>query len=221
MIKGIIFDLDGVLIDSDDALIEHFQDVLKKFGFKTPHDKEIIKYAGNVHKNWIKFLLPQKKQQNEKLLNEMDDYGYKIYWNYHLPKFVKLYSEAKNTLDELYGKFKLAVVTGNPKKSVEIIFEKFDLKKYFDAVIALEDVEKPKPNAEPLLKAVARLNLNSKEVVYVGDSDIDCECGKNAGVKTIIVGDRKLKNKPQYSAKNLNEVLEIIKNISTKEKEIK
>ncbi len=221
MIKGIIFDLDGVLINSDEALVKHFKATLEKFGFKSPPEREMIKHAGKTQRDWIRALLPREKQNDEKLINKMDEYAYKIYWDYYLSKFVKLNEGAETVLKNFSEKFKVAIDTSNPKETVRGIFKKFNLEKYFDVVITLEDIERPKPSAESLLKAVARLGLSPSEVLYIGDSEIDVECGKNAGVKTVIVGKRKLKNKPQYAVKTLSELLKIIKNNSTKEKETK
>ena len=59
----------------------------------------------------------------------------------------------------------------------------FDLKKYFDVVIGLDDVKVTKPDPEGIIKAMELLGV--KKAVYIGDNITDIQAGKNAGIKTI------------------------------------
>jgi pyrophosphatase PpaX len=59
------------------------------------------------------------------------------------------------------------------------------LDRYLDHLVTLEDVEKPKPHAEPVLRGLQKFGANSGQAVYVGDSYFDIESGRNAGVLTV------------------------------------
>jgi len=77
--------------------------------------------------------------------------------------------------------YKSALYTLCGRKPTLKVLERFDLMKFFDAVITRDDVENVKPHPEHLLKAISILNVKPREVVVVGDSVLDAECAKNIG----------------------------------------
>jgi HAD superfamily hydrolase (TIGR01509 family) len=76
----------------------------------------------------------------------------------------------------------MAVVSSRRREPLEWGLRAAGLRPYFDAVIGLEDVEHPKPDPEGLLKAVRRIGASPSDAVYVGDSDVDVEAGRRAGM---------------------------------------
>jgi phosphoglycolate phosphatase/pyrophosphatase PpaX len=80
---------------------------------------------------------------------------------------------------------KLGIFTGKAKRSLDISLKKLHLEGLFDVIITGDDVHKPKPDPEGLLKALALLEVEKSEAVFVGDSDADIISGKQSDVLTI------------------------------------
>jgi len=98
-----------------------------------------------------------------------------------------LLSNAKESV-ELASEFAtLAIVTTKTGKYSKILMEHFDLMKYFEVLIGREHVKNPKPDAEPILKALEKLDIDGKEIWMLGDTKLDLISAKNAGVNSIAV----------------------------------
>jgi phosphoglycolate phosphatase len=79
----------------------------------------------------------------------------------------------------------LGIVTTKTGVYSKELMEHFDLMKYFEVLIGREDVQNPKPDAEPILKAIEALNTNEKEVWMIGDTKLDLISAKNASINAI------------------------------------
>jgi HAD superfamily hydrolase (TIGR01509 family) len=82
----------------------------------------------------------------------------------------------------------MAVVSSRRREPLEWGLRAAGLRPYFDAVVGLEDVEHPKPDPEGLLKATQRIGASPSDAVYVGDSDVDVEAGRRAGMTALRAG---------------------------------
>jgi phosphoglycolate phosphatase len=79
----------------------------------------------------------------------------------------------------------LGIVTTKTGRYSEILMHHFDLMQYFDVLIGREHVEYPKPHAQPILKAIEKLDTQGKEIWMIGDTKLDLICAKEAGVNSI------------------------------------
>ena len=179
--KVILFDMDGVLVDSFDAWLISLNQALKEYNYKPITKNEFIK------KYWGHDLYDNLKQMNiplkvGKFCNNI--YGENI-------DNIKLYEETTPTLKKLNG-YRKVIITNTPKDCTMQILKKFDIGKYFELTITSDDVKSAKPDPEIVLKACKLLNVEPEEVVLVGDTDSDVKAGKNAGCLVIglrILGD--------------------------------
>lgn len=98
-----------------------------------------------------------------------------------------LYTGIKNTLEQIHNRnIKIAIVTNSPSSYAKQILEYFDLK--YDLLIGYHDVQKRKPNADPMLKVLDYFNLKPNEVISFGDRDIDIMSSNSANIKSIACG---------------------------------
>lgn len=180
MIKAVIFDVDGVIVDSRDANVALFKTLLEKAGYPQPTKKAILK---NFH-------LPLW-QSLEILTNSSNQNEIKRIWDLahdpairptHLLKFPEKINEI---LEKLREDYKLAIVTSRIKVGLESVFMTSNVGHLFECVITFEDYKNPKPHPEPLLLAIKRLEIEPNEAIYVGDSHTDIEAAKAAGLKSI------------------------------------
>lgn len=104
-------------------------------------------------------------------------------------KYVKMDKEAAAVLKELYGKYKLAIVSNFAlPECARRLLEKFQLKDFFDAIVISAEINKRKPSPEIFQKALAMIGTEPSKAVFVGDTpDTDIEGAKRVGMKTILI----------------------------------
>ena len=180
MLKAVIFDIDGVLLDSQQANIKFFQDLLEKAEYKRPSEKEALQVLHLTMWDAIKALTKERSKPKLKVVWEM---GHHVKYPLELLKMPK---DAKSVVKKLGKDYKLAIVTSRIEKGVEDFFQISNLRRQFRVVVSFEDYTNPKPHPEPLLVALKRLKMKPKEVVYIGDTESDIKSAKAAGIKIIM-----------------------------------
>ena len=182
-IEAIVFDVDGVLLDSFESWYTSFNQTLIEFG-KEPVTKETYReifWGPSVEEDLKRYNLG-KDAVEAALRNQRNAV--------HL---MKLHEKVHETLDSLKD-FKLGVATNTPRINLDRTFNYFDLYKYFDVVMCLDDVERPKPYPDMLLKASELLKVPIENMVFIGDTDSDMAAAKGAGCQFIgiKIGDKKV-----------------------------
>jgi len=191
---AILFDMDGVLVDSLDSWVLALNAALKAFGHKEITRSEFIK------KYWGHDLYDNLKKMN--LNEEVGTFCTSAYGK-HLGA-IKIYPKTKNTLEKLKG-YKKGVITNTPKDCTHQILKNFDIKKYFDTVVTSDEVPRGKPYPDIVFKACNTLNVKPKDILIVGDTDSDVNAGKAAGC--MVVG---VNIDADYKIKNISELSKII-----------
>ena len=184
--RAILFDLDGVLVDSFDAWLAALNDALRLYN----HD-EITKDEF-IDRYWGHDLFDNLEKMN--LTYEVGEACNNFYKN-HVGK-VKIYQNTKDVLIKL-NTFRKGVITNTPKDSATQVLKQFDIHKYFELVLTSNDVKKSKPDPEIVLKSCELLNLKPNEVILIGDTKSDIDAGKAAGCEVIgvnIIADYTIKN---------------------------
>ncbi len=186
MIRAVLFDIDGVLLDSFDAGLRLFQDMLTYMGYPKPTRSEFKKV---FHLPLIPVLKHFTKSELTEELERLHEIVEKV------PYHAELLSEpphTKETLKELSKKYALGIITSRNKEGLsKRYFPYSHTQEYFSVFVTVEDVKHHKPHPEPLLLAAKRLKLKPSECVYVGDSHTDIEAGEAAGMKTILYGGKR------------------------------
>ena len=192
MIKAVIFDLDGTLIDTNDLIIETFHHVLKEYLGRSPTDDELNQVYGKTLDEQMSFFSLEDSQ-------ELVD-AYKIFYRTHMDKQTHLFEGVKNLLDELAAKgIIMATVTNKGSRGVQHAFKKFDLGKYFAISVTADDVFRGKPDPEGIFTTLGHLGVDAEDALFVGDSLNDIAAAKDAGVKSVLVG-WTFFNKDHYTA---------------------
>jgi HAD superfamily hydrolase (TIGR01509 family) len=172
--SALLFDMDGVLIDSLDSWWKALNNALTVFKHQEiTRDEFIQTYWGHDLRENLKRL---------KLNPEVASFC-NITYGGHI-KYIKIYPDTKSTLQKL-SNYKKAVITNTPTDCARQILDKFDIAKYFEEVITSDDVAKAKPDPEIVFKACERLHVDPKTVVLVGDTDSDVKAGRAAGCTVV------------------------------------
>ncbi|HEL0027134.1 HAD family hydrolase [Streptococcus equi] len=189
MVKGIIFDMDGVLFDTEPFYLKRREAFLTSKGIRIDHlsPKDFI--GGNLQQIWDKVLAEQVTA------NEARDIAaaYEDYKLCHKPPYQELmFKEVKSCLKDLKGQgLKLALASNSSRCDILLALESSHIKAYFDLTLAREDVTAGKPNPEIYNKAAQALGLAKEELVVIEDSQKGIAAAKAAGLKVLAIKDKR------------------------------
>lgn len=182
MMKAIIFDFDGTLVDSDPVTLLEFAHLMKHYNYPIPTDEQLHTLGGVPAIDMIKRLLPHLQREK---INEM--YEYKNRSGDEFMTKIKLFRHVKNVLTQLQSQYKLAIVTSRRRRGLDMLLQMHNLKHYFGVSIAKEDVVNHKPHPEGILKALQFFSIEKEDAMYVGDAQTDVFTARAAGVLCVIV----------------------------------
>lgn len=188
MIKAIIFDIDGVLLDSFEANFRFFENLFNATGYKPPTRREFMSLFHATMMEVIKKVTGSHSEAEVMRIFRLGS-GTEIHYPLEL---INTPEGAAETLRLLSGKYLLGIMTGRIRTSVYRAPELAELRDFFRAVVSYEDTEKHKPNPEPLLLAAKRLGVHPSECVYVGDVENDMLAARSAGMKFILFSREKV-----------------------------
>jgi 2-phosphoglycolate phosphatase len=179
--KGVIFDLDGTLIDSYQALFLAFRHTYQNMGLVPLSFAEVQKVTGHGLASTFRNLLGEERVAEALRL-------FRQKYEEVLRPYTSLLPDTREVLEMLHGRgIKLAIASNKLGRFSREIFEHFGLEKLFTIILGDEDVSQNKPDPEMLLQAIEKMELRKEEVVFVGDSPIDIQTAKNAGVRVFAV----------------------------------
>ena len=201
--KGlIIFDLDGVLLNSEKNMDYAWTKTCKKLHISIKFDK-YKKYVGLGFFEILKKLRINKNKHLE---------AYKFYNLYSKNGInkMKLFPHVKKVLKKIKSTYEISLFTSKNKSRVNKILIKFNLN--FSKVITLDDVSKPKPSPEGLNKIIKCFKFKKKDIFYVGDTFHDFKAAQSANINYIHCnwGFKKLKKKIYY-LNRMNDLIKLLK----------
>ncbi len=199
-IEAVLFDLDGVLINSFESWYQAFNAMLRSY-----KKEEMSREEFNA-KCWGPDL-----KHNLNALNLDEEAGkYCVNEQLNLIGVIELFPGAKEVLSSIREDYKLKVglVTNTPKKNVYKILEHFRLFNHFDVIVTGDDVKRGKPDAEMVIEACEKLKVKPENVILVGDTESDFMAGKSAGCSVMGVGAKSAGD--AQSIENLYELLSVL-----------
>ncbi len=181
MLRGILFDLDGTIVNSDPIHYQAWEQMLASYSIEMDETFYKLRISGRINPEIVKGILPQlSPAAGQKLIDEKE------------VLFRELASELKplNGLSELLAwtdthQLKLALVTNAPRLNAEFMLEVLGIKEAFDVVVLAEDCIAGKPDPAPYQVALDKLGMTAEEAIAIEDSPSGIRAAVGAGIRTI------------------------------------
>lgn len=201
----VLFDLDGTLLNTNDLVVKSFQHTFSTMLGLHVEVQELYPFFGEPLKTTMGRFAPDRVDE---LLAE-----YRRFNAIHHDALVTPFAGAYQTMEALESAGILqGVVTSKLQVTAIRGLNLFDLDKFLKVLICCEDVEHHKPHGEPVEAALRKLGIGKQGVLMVGDSPMDIQCAKNAGVASAGVtwsvhqGEILTRQKPDFMLDNLEQI---------------
>ena len=198
----VVFDCDGVMFDSREANINFYNHLLTHFHLPPMEEDEVDFVHMHTADESIRHIFQGTPHVEEAL-------AYR--WEMDYAPFIRhmiMDPGLKELLSWLRPRFGLAVAT-NRSNTIGDVLETHGLKGFFDIVVSSLDVENPKPHPEGLIKILDFFELSAAQAFYVGDTAIDYETSKGAGVFFIAYKNRELE--ADFHAESLMDIKDVVR----------
>ncbi len=178
MIRAVLFDLDGTLIDSTDAIVDSYNHTFDTIGVARPGRQVIIDTIGHPLQNQFSMMTSHDVDECIRI--------YRAHYTEHSPAKTTLLPGAAETLETFRERgLHQGFATSKKREAAEMLLEHLDVLHYMETRIGPADVAQPKPHPEALEKAMSALGITPAETVFVGDMHFDILAGQAAGVTTL------------------------------------
>jgi HAD superfamily hydrolase (TIGR01509 family) len=192
-VKGIIFDLDGVLIDSMPAHYKAWQIAFKEVSDIDVDERTIYLLEGMRGIDLVKKVFELKNyysgnnNSKQRTADQASQRKNEIFRDILQSSPPRAYEGVRNLIMNLYDNCKKAVVSGSTREDVETILDKNFGKDLFNVIITADDIKKGKPDPSSFLVALHRMDLRKSEAIVVENAPLGVQAANNAGIQCIVV----------------------------------
>ena len=182
--QAFIFDLDGTILDTLEDLYLSVNHALRKSGFPERTIEEVRQFVGNGIRKLIERAVPAGTPETG-IQQVYQDFT--AYYKTHCAEHTKPYEQITEVLQKIRSAgIKTAVVSNKADYAVQILCADY-FPDIFDAVAGEREGVRKKPAPDSVQTVLKILHLSPEQAVYIGDSDVDIETAKNAGMPCISV----------------------------------
>jgi HAD superfamily hydrolase (TIGR01509 family) len=183
MVEAILWDNDGVLVDTECLSYESTRTILASIGIQLSLGQflDLSMRKGRsafelaIESEWGRQQVARLKRERDLLYSEM------------LRKQTRVRPGVAETVQELQGRLRMAVVTSSQRQHFDVMHSDTGLMRYFEFVLAREDYRETKPNPEPYLLALERLRMKAENCVAVEDSERGLAAARAAGLRCLVI----------------------------------
>jgi phosphoglycolate phosphatase len=179
--KVILFDLDGTLIDSTEAILESFARAFETMGAAVPDAAKITPLIGHP----LDVMFVELGVEDTRKWDFVD--AYKRHYRRISKEKTVLLPGAHEAISSAAKFARLGIVTTKTALYSREMLEHMGVMHYFEVLIGREDVTHPKPHPEPVLKAVRKLKCDTTMCWLIGDTPMDILAADAAGIKSVAV----------------------------------
>lgn len=183
MVEGILWDNDGVLVDTECLFFESTRRTLARIGIHLSLEQflDLSMRQGRsafelaIGNGWQKQQLAHLKRERDVLYSEL------------LRRHTRVLPGVPETLKALHGRKRMAVVTSSQRQHFDTMHADIGLREYFEFALVREDYNETKPDPEPYLLALKRLGMKADNCVAVEDSERGLAAARAAGIRCLVI----------------------------------
>ena len=177
----IMFDMDGTLIDSSNAISNTINYVRENLGFERLEKSYMLEKVNDPSINAAEFFYGTKEFTDEQTVL------FEEYYNANCLRELELYDGIAKLVDDLKSDFTLAVATNANSQYARKMLDHVGLEKYFSSILGYDSVTNPKPHPEMVNKILDEHSIKNINAQLIGDSHKDIMAATNAGVDSVLV----------------------------------
>jgi phosphoglycolate phosphatase len=182
--KAYIFDLDGTVVDTLEDITCAINLMLVEYGFPIFTVEEIRKKIGNGARKLVERSLPDNVRGDSEFIDRALK-TYQDFYSAHCTDKVSVYTGLDKVLRKMHGDGKkLAIITNKDHIHATVIIDKL-LPDVFDVVLGYNGDFPHKPNPESVFSVLEKLSVAPEDTAFIGDSWVDVETGRNAGLLSV------------------------------------
>lgn len=186
MAKAVLFDFDGVVVQSEPLHMRTFMELLAPYGVKVSEERWYWEFAGTGSRHIFTVLCSEFRVPGD--VGEFVERRKKLYESYVRAGQLAETPGIRQFLETLRArKIPAAIVSGSHRTNVLLGLETFNLGPFFSLIISGDDIDKRKPDPAPFLTAAERLGVRPHDCLAVEDSVSGCKAAKAAGMRLVVV----------------------------------
>jgi HAD superfamily hydrolase (TIGR01549 family) len=185
-VKAMLFDMDGTLIDSRQAIYRQLKDFAETHFLPQPTYQQVMEHVHQTNLKGLLYKLWPAQFKDSRFAENIAKEIETSYTNFYMPRYGKVIDGAIEFLITLKkSEHRIGIVTNASQLMMNQFLKGFNLNNIVNIAISADDIKKPKPNSEGILKALSSINVEASEALFIGDSTSDIIAGKTAGLLTV------------------------------------
>lgn len=212
-IKTVIFDLDGTLLNTLDDLKDSVNATLSAYGFPERSLDEVRKFVGNGVARLMELAVPWQLENEQ--AKEMLEF-FKMHYAKNCNHKTRPYDGILTLLEQLKNQgYQLAIVSNKFDAAVKDLNQLY-FSKFIDVAVGQREGVRRKPFPDTVNIALEEVGCSAEEVLYIGDSEVDVETAKNAGLRLLAVDwgfrtrDELVRSGAQYIAEKPEDIIDYL-----------
>jgi beta-phosphoglucomutase family hydrolase len=180
--EAVIFDMDGVIVDSEPHHERAFREVFQELGYGETHGIHFPDYYGKSDRVvWVDFMERHKPAQT---LDQLAEWKHRRFLEM-IRAEEPIFEELPQLVQRLSGRYKLALASGSSHPTIDAILAMKNLRQYFPVVVSAQDVSRGKPAPDIFLRAAESLKVEPSCCWVIEDSEAGVEAARAAGMAAI------------------------------------